>query len=247
MTTIPLIFITRALANLEELRKPCFMPEVESEAEDKFARIGEYAERHIGKESQDIYDRVRTSPHAFLEWKTNLLFIMKEQFLMTDTCDFSLGREEFYHESVALAVPKDSPFIDLFNFEIKKMQIGGLVQKWKQDFWPKKDKCSTTAYGGSDATRTVSLSDMQGSFFLLFMAGSVYSTGFGTKASQVRERVPQARWSSRLWLKDLEFLPNMISFSSPFSPKHKAPDLPMRTGSNYPPRCLGANDPADMI
>lgn len=49
------------------------------------------------------------------------------------------------------------------------MQVGGLIQKWKQDYWPKKNKCSTTAYGGGDATRTVSLSDMQGSFFLLFL------------------------------------------------------------------------------
>ena len=49
------------------------------------------------------------------------------------------------------------------------MKTGGLIQKWKQDYWPKKDKCSSTAYGGGDATRTVSLSDMQGSFFLLFL------------------------------------------------------------------------------
>ena len=49
------------------------------------------------------------------------------------------------------------------------MQVAGLIQKWKQDYWPKKDKCSSTAYGGSGETRTVSLTDMQGSFFILGM------------------------------------------------------------------------------
>ncbi|XP_042864338.1 ionotropic receptor 93a-like [Penaeus japonicus] len=138
-------------------------------AKEKFADIGSLAEVHDAKSSQALYDRVRSSPHAFLEWKTNLLFIMKDEFRATDSCDFSLGKEEFYHENVAMGVPKDSPFIGKFNKEIKKMQIGGLIQKWKQDYWPKKDKCSSTAYGGGDATRTVSLSDMQGSFFLLFL------------------------------------------------------------------------------
>ncbi|XP_047486802.1 LOW QUALITY PROTEIN: ionotropic receptor 93a-like [Penaeus chinensis] len=138
-------------------------------AKEKFADIGSLAEVHDAKSSQMLYDRVRSSPHAFLEWKTNLLFIMKDEFKATDSCDFSLGKEEFYHENVAMGVPRDSPYIGRFNKEIKKMQIGGLIQKWKQDYWPKKDKCSSTAYGGGDATRTVSLSDMQGSFFLLFL------------------------------------------------------------------------------
>ncbi|XP_066943243.1 ionotropic receptor 93a-like [Macrobrachium rosenbergii] len=140
-----------------------------AEAEGKFAEIGKLAEKEEVANKEALYDRVRSSPHAYIEWKTNLLFIMKDEFKKTDTCDFSLGREEFYYENVALAVPRDSPFLDMFNAEIKRMQTGGLIQKWQKDFWPKKDQCSVTAYGGGDATRTVSLSDMQGSFFLLFL------------------------------------------------------------------------------
>ncbi|XP_076061279.1 ionotropic receptor 93a-like [Oratosquilla oratoria] len=136
--------------------------------EPKFAKVGEDAENHEALDDSLFY-RIREEDHAYLEWKTNLLFLMKEQFLRTDRCDYSLGKEEFYHEFVAPTVPKDSPYVDLFNAEIKKMQTGGLIQKWKQDYWPKKDKCSSTAYGGGDASRTVSLSDMQGSFFLLFI------------------------------------------------------------------------------
>ncbi|XP_050723459.1 ionotropic receptor 93a-like [Eriocheir sinensis] len=140
-----------------------------AEAEGKFLDIGTRAEVHDDTRRRDLYNRIRYTDHALLEWKTNLLFIMQDEFMATDTCDFSLGREEFYFESVAMAVPRDSPYIDRFNTELKKMQVGGLIQKWKRDYWPKKNKCSTTAYGGGDATRTVSLSDMQGSFFLLFL------------------------------------------------------------------------------
>nr|AGJ51190.1 olfactory ionotropic receptor IR93a [Panulirus argus] len=139
------------------------------DAMDKFDEVGKLSEKHEASKRKELYDRVRYTDHAFLEWKTNLLFIMRDEFKATNSCDFSLGREEFYHENVAMIVPQDSPYIDKFNAELKKMQIGGLIQKWKQDYWPKKNKCSSTAYGGSDATRTVSLSDMQGSFFLLFL------------------------------------------------------------------------------
>ncbi|KAF2346687.1 Ionotropic glutamate receptor, partial [Trinorchestia longiramus] len=140
------------------------------ESEGKFAEIGELAEVHTS-EDDDLFQRVKFSDHAYIQWKTNLLVTMKNEFLRTDSCDFSLGREEFFPEHVAMAVPKGSPHLWKFDEEIKLMLKGGLVQKWMQDHWPKKDRCSTTAYGSGDGTRTVSLSDMQGSFILLGLGG----------------------------------------------------------------------------
>ena len=49
------------------------------------------------------------------------------------------------------------------------MLESGLVKKWKTKFWPQKDKCSASAYGGVVSNRTVSIGDMQGSFYLLLM------------------------------------------------------------------------------
>ncbi|KAK8399557.1 hypothetical protein O3P69_003545 [Scylla paramamosain] len=169
------------------------------EAEGKFLQVGEDAEKHEDSKRAELYNRVRYTDHAFLEWKTNLLFIMQDELFATDTCDFSLGREEFYFESVAMTVPKDSPYLDHFNAELKKMKLGGLIQKWKQDYWPKKNKCSTTAYGGGDATRTVSLSDMQGSFFLLFigfMLAAVIITGECIMRSLFGKSQPGSRSST---------------------------------------------------
>ncbi|XP_069170054.1 ionotropic receptor 93a isoform X2 [Procambarus clarkii] len=140
------------------------------DATGKFALVGRYAEKHDEAKQAQLLDRIRTTDHALLGWKTTLLFLMRDQFLATNTCDFSLGTEEFYDENVALAVPQGSPFLDKFNAELKRMQVGGLIQKWKMDYWPRKDRCSVTAQGGGDdATRTVSLADMQGSFVLLFL------------------------------------------------------------------------------
>lgn len=50
------------------------------------------------------------------------------------------------------------------------MQRGGLIEAWRKQFWPSADRCSETATGGSEGSviQAISVSDMQGSFYLLF-------------------------------------------------------------------------------
>lgn len=50
------------------------------------------------------------------------------------------------------------------------MQRGGLIEHWRQEFWPSADRCSETATGGSDGEiiQAISVADMQGSFYVLF-------------------------------------------------------------------------------
>lgn len=50
------------------------------------------------------------------------------------------------------------------------MQRGGLIEHWRQEFWPSADRCSETATGGNegDTIQAISVSDMQGSFYVLF-------------------------------------------------------------------------------
>ncbi len=45
----------------------------------------------------------------------------------------------------------------------------GLIEKWKLMFWERDDECSATARGGQGGTTFVTVSDMQGSFFILFI------------------------------------------------------------------------------
>jgi hypothetical protein len=38
-----------------------------------------------------LLEKIRDHNHYYIEWKTNLLFLMKSDYLKTNTCDFSLG------------------------------------------------------------------------------------------------------------------------------------------------------------
>jgi len=46
-----------------------------------------------------IIERVRTGKHAFIHRRTNLMYLMKNDFLQTNRCDFVIGNFilfEFY-------------------------------------------------------------------------------------------------------------------------------------------------------
>lgn len=68
----------------------------------------------------------------------------------------------------------------MFSFSecrINYMLRGGLIEHWRQEFWPSADRCSDTATGGNDGDiiQAISVSDMQGSFYVLFFGISIHS------------------------------------------------------------------------
>ena len=79
------------------------------------------------------------------------------------------GTEDIFFERVAMAFPKDSPWLKHFDKHIKKIVQGGLIQRWKQVFWPPDDECSLGSRGGVGTTAVVTVTDMQGSFFILMI------------------------------------------------------------------------------
>ncbi len=42
---------------------------------------------------ENLLAKIRDHHHYYIEWKTNLLFIMKRNFLQSNACDYSLGRK----------------------------------------------------------------------------------------------------------------------------------------------------------
>lgn len=50
------------------------------------------AEHHEGL-SRSIIERVRSGKHAFIHRQTNLMYIMKDDFLKTNRCDFAIGKQ----------------------------------------------------------------------------------------------------------------------------------------------------------
>jgi len=47
---------------------------------------------HHEELSQSIIERVRSGKHAFIHRRTNLMYIMKNDFLKTNRCDFAIGK-----------------------------------------------------------------------------------------------------------------------------------------------------------
>lgn len=85
--------------------------------EKKYQTIVNNAIAHNSVFNNDIVDMIKNQGHSLVEWKTTLDIIMKDEYNKTGQCDFSLGIEEFFMERVALAFPKNNPWIPKFNKE----------------------------------------------------------------------------------------------------------------------------------
>lgn len=144
-----------------------------NEAEDeKFQLLADLSVKHKETDARpggSLFPMIKEDDHVYIEWKSKLEMIMKEQYNITGVCDYAFGKEDFFFERVALAFPQNSPWIKHFDKEIKKIVQGGLIQRWKQVFWPPDDECSGGARGGVGSTAVVTVTDMQGSFFILMM------------------------------------------------------------------------------
>jgi glutamate receptor, ionotropic, invertebrate len=60
--------------------------------EPKHQKLLKYTALH-DELSEEIVERIRRGQHVYIDWKTNLLYIMKNQYEKTDHCDFALGKQ----------------------------------------------------------------------------------------------------------------------------------------------------------
>ncbi|CAG9864021.1 unnamed protein product [Phyllotreta striolata] len=137
--------------------------------EPRYKTILERRLKHTSTDNEGLIRSMVEGKHVYIDWKQKLTFIMKRQFLKTDRCDFVLGLEEFFAEKLALMISPDSPYLPKINDEIKKLHQVGLIQKWLQDYLPKRDRCWKNRHLIEVKNHTVNLDDMQGSFFVLFL------------------------------------------------------------------------------
>jgi len=56
----------------------------------KYKALFEGATVHEEQDAE-LVSKVRSGSHIFIEWKINLLKLMKQEFLSTNSCDFALG------------------------------------------------------------------------------------------------------------------------------------------------------------
>ncbi|CAK1585664.1 unnamed protein product [Parnassius mnemosyne] len=124
-----------------------------------------------------LLERVRNKRHVIIDWKMSLNFIMRAETEATNKCDFTVSDEEFMDEKVAMIVPAGSPYLPVINKEINRMHKAGLITKWLSRYLPKRDRCWMTTTAAQEINNhTVNLTDMQGSFFVLFLGTFIASS-----------------------------------------------------------------------
>lgn len=120
-------------------------------------------------ENDDVIDKVRKGSHVYIDWRSNLQYIMKREYLKYERCDFALSVEEFMEEQIAMILPMGSPYLELFNLEVKRLHQMGFIERWLKEYLPKRDRCWKTASVIEVINHTVNIDDMQGSFIVLLI------------------------------------------------------------------------------
>ncbi|OXA47123.1 Glutamate receptor 3 [Folsomia candida] len=121
--------------------------------------------------NKTVLDLVSHHQHAYIDWQIVLATAIRDSLRITGKCEYIVGSESFFEEKIALAVPKKSPYLPVFNKQIGQMSQTGLLKKWKSRYWPGKDRCSRMTI--SAGNRKVGVGDMQGSFYLLCLGFGV--------------------------------------------------------------------------
>lgn len=115
----------------------------------------------------EIIEQVRSGHHVFIDWKSNLQYIMKTEYLKTDRCDFTYSTDEFMEEQIAIVMPPNSPYLELINLEIKRLHQSGFIERWLKEYLPRRDRCWRSSNIIEVENHTVTVDDMQGSFLVL--------------------------------------------------------------------------------
>ncbi|EEB18389.1 glutamate receptor delta-1 subunit precursor, putative [Pediculus humanus corporis] len=147
---------------------------LKNNVDPKYKELYDNAQLYRKLESETI-EKIRKGEHVYMDWKTNMLFLTKKQYVETGTCDFTFGTEEFLEEQLAMVIAQGNPYLPRIDQEIRRIHRVGLIYKWLQDYLPKKDKCWSTNRLTEVTSHTVNMRDMQGSFFVLFL-GIILST-----------------------------------------------------------------------
>jgi len=134
---------------------------------EKFQILNEQAVLHTEPDiapTGEVYEMIKEDDHVYIDWKSHLEVLSAKQYAVSRECDYAFGKEEFFNEQVAMAFPKDSPWIKDFDRITKMALQTGLLKAWKQKFWPKEDECYAERIAGFGTALVLTITDMQGSF-----------------------------------------------------------------------------------
>ncbi|XP_033737179.1 glutamate receptor ionotropic, delta-1-like [Pecten maximus] len=93
----------------------------------------------VVKSTNDALDFVRNSDTAYMTDRSQL-----EYHVLSDCKTYALADEIFNTAGYGFVVPEHAPYLDCFNYNIMRMQEAGLIEKWRQVWWPRSDQCSVS-------------------------------------------------------------------------------------------------------
>ena len=89
-------------------------------------------EQLIVEPRSEMLTRVAAGSHAYIDWMSNLEWLGYEAYTEHGNCHYEYSKDGIFHEHVAIALPKHSPWTARFNHEIKMMLQSGLAMAWKK-------------------------------------------------------------------------------------------------------------------
>ncbi|XP_064595443.1 glutamate receptor ionotropic, delta-1-like [Liolophura sinensis] len=114
----------------------------------------------------EAYEYVRSGEYAFMVDKAQLEYLVKRN------CQtFMLAEESFNNAGVGFVFPEDSPMVDDVSFQIIRMQEAGLIERWRQKWWPTSDTCDTS--GPASQAKRLGLDSTGGPFIIFAIAASL--------------------------------------------------------------------------
>lgn len=118
---------------------------------------------------EENIDAVREGSRVNIDWRINLQLIIQNHFEKDKECTFSLGKENFLDEQIAIMVPSNSPYLKLINEQIIRLTQMGFIERWHQTNLPSMDKCNGRGVLRQITNHKVNLDDMQGCFLVLLL------------------------------------------------------------------------------
>lgn len=86
----------------------------------KYQKLFSKSVFHLDENEQIIND-VRKGKHVYIDWRSNLQYIMRREYLKTDTCDFALSVEEFMEEQIAVSHAVNNLLTKIFSSAISTL------------------------------------------------------------------------------------------------------------------------------
>ncbi|XP_047104526.1 ionotropic receptor 93a [Schistocerca piceifrons] len=153
-------------SSLEQLLKTSDDPELHKLHED--------AVQH--KElNESLLSMLASGDHILLHSRLTLRRLTRIDLRKSSVCRFMIGDENFVEEEVAMILPKDSPYLEMINEEIRRLKQSGLIEKWEADSRLSGDRCTQIASASDVSNHKVNMADMQGCFFVLLLGTAAAS------------------------------------------------------------------------